>query len=116
MKAILPFLFISLVSVTTAASPLAGTSRILSTTIGRDMEQSYDVVLREKEVSVFSIKGDGRSDLDCFIFDEQKIAIVKDEDEGDVCYLTVTPKWSGHFFFVVKNRGPAPDTYSGSVQ
>lgn len=96
------------------ASPMSG-RKTIHDTLGRGMQITYDVILNKEEPTVFVVNGNGRSDLDCYIYDENDLLVAKDNDETDACVVRVNPKWAGHFSFVIKNVGDKPNTYSGSI-
>ena len=97
---------------TAEADPLGGT-KLFNDTIGRDIQQSYDIILKKEESTVFQLSGDGRSDLDCFVYDENGDLVARDVDSSDDCHLTVTPRWTGHFTFVIRNVGNRSNSYRG---
>ena len=63
----------------------------------------------EAEVAVI---GDGDTDLDLYIYDENGNLIVSDTDSTDDCYVSWTPKWSGYFKIKIKNLGYVSNCYT----
>ncbi len=55
--------------------------------------------------------GDGDTDLDLFIYDENGNLIDSDEDDTDRCVASVTPKWTGKFTVKIKNWGDVYNDY-----
>lgn len=51
------------------------------------------------------VSGDGDTDLDLYVYDENGNAIVCDDDYSDDCYVCWTPAWTGKFVIKVVNRG-----------
>ena len=71
---------------------------------GRDR---YRVTFEGGEVAAVYIKGDGDSDLDLFIFDENGNEICRDDDSTDTMLCRWTPAWTGPFVIEVRNLGAA---------
>lgn len=57
-----------------------------------------------------TVRGDGRSDLDCWVYDEDGSFVDSDVDETDYCILK-TPGIGQHRL-VVKNQGSRPNSYA----
>ena len=56
--------------------------------------------------------GDGTTDLDLYIFDENGNLITMDEEDGDECYVIWKPKWTGVFVITVLNRGASANEFA----
>ena len=67
-----------------------------------------------EEVCVLVV-GDGDTDLDLYIYDENGNLIESDTDILDTCVCTWTPKWTGEFRIEVKNLGNVYNEYTISV-
>lgn len=59
------------------------------------------------QVTFVRVNGDGDSDLDCFLYDENGNEVDRDDDETDQCRLVVQPRWTATFRLVIKNFGVA---------
>lgn len=57
------------------------------------------------------VSGDGDTDLDLYVYDENGRAIVCDDDYSDDCYVCWTPAWTGNFVVKVVNRGRVYNQY-----
>lgn len=57
------------------------------------------------------VSGDGDTDLDLFIYDENGNLICSDEDSTDECYCRWNPAWTGPFEIRVKNFGDVYNRY-----
>lgn len=57
------------------------------------------------------VSGDGDTDLDLYVYDENGNAIVCDDDYSDDCYVCWTPAWTGNFVVKIVNRGPVYNQY-----
>jgi hypothetical protein len=51
------------------------------------------------------VSGDGSSDLDLYVYDENGNLISCDEDYSDDCLVRWTPRWTGSFIIEVVNQG-----------
>lgn len=60
------------------------------------------------EVLVF---GDGDTDLDLYIYDENNNLITSDTDYTDICICRWNPIWTGYFIIKVVNRGSVYNEY-----
>lgn len=60
---------------------------------------------------VIAVRGDGDTDLDLFVYDENGNLIEKDDDATDRCIVSFTPKWTGSFTIKIKNLGNVYNSY-----
>jgi hypothetical protein len=51
------------------------------------------------------VRGDGSSDLDAYLYDQNGNLVAFDDDSTDLCLLDITPRWTGTFTLVIRNRG-----------
>jgi hypothetical protein len=65
---------------------------------------------------VIRVDGDGDSDLDAYLYDENGNLIDSDDDSTDLCILDVTPLWIGPFTLRIVNRGSVANLYSLTVR
>lgn len=72
---------------------------------------NYSVTLRGGEEATILVKGDGQSDIDCYLEDENENVVARDIDKTDSCLLTMTPKWTGTFRVEVRNMGKVSSHY-----
>lgn len=63
------------------------------------------------QVAEVAISGDGDTDLDLFIYDENGYLVCSSTLYGDTEYCSWIPKWTGQFRIVVKNYGPVYNAY-----
>lgn len=66
---------------------------------------TYTLAFKANEVAEVLVCGDGDTDLDLYILDQNGNLIAYDERYGDDCYVRFVPKWTGNFSIIVKNRG-----------
>lgn len=86
--------------------PQRGESRVRA--FGTD---SYEVNFRGGRSAEVLVTGDGDTDLDMFIFDENGNLVCSDDDRTDQCYCRWNPRWSGAFTIKVKNLGDVYNQY-----
>lgn len=79
------------------------------TVVASNGTHTYRVNFRGGEVARVLVSGDGDSDLDLYIYDENNNLICKDDDATDDMICQWTPRWTGSFQIRVRNRGVAND-------
>lgn len=80
------------------------------TVLGKETD-SYVIVFEGKEPANVTVRGDGSTDLDCYVTDSGGHEVVKDDDDTDTCLLQWTPAWTGKFKIRIVNRGSVPNEY-----
>jgi hypothetical protein len=58
-----------------------------------------------------SVIGDGDTDLDLFVYDENGNLIGSDTDSTDRCLVRLHPRWTGAFQIEVRNLGSVYNEY-----
>lgn len=71
---------------------------------GKDVN-SYKVKFWAGELAEVCVSGDGDTDLDLYVFDENGNQIGSDTDYTDECVVRWVPAWTGTFIIKVVNRG-----------
>ena len=71
----------------------------------------YEHIFYAGETAFIYIIGDGDTDLDLFVYDENGNLVDSDTDEKDTCLCTFKPKWTGKFTVKVKNLGKVYNEY-----
>jgi hypothetical protein len=71
----------------------------------------YTIRFRGSRRAVVGVRGDGDTDLDCYIYDSNNNLIVSDTDYTDSCLVRWVPAWTGPFRVRVRNRGGVYNTY-----
>lgn len=71
----------------------------------------YTMTFVGGEIARVVVSGDGDTDLDLYIYDEDGNLITKDDDYTDDCIVQWTPKWTGKFTISIKNRGTVYNEY-----
>lgn len=72
----------------------------------------YSVTLKGGDQASILVTGDGDTDLDCYLMDENDHVVARDVDKGDTCLLSMTPAWTGQFRVEVRNLGTVYNRYT----
>lgn len=72
---------------------------------------TYNIRFRGGEVARVVVIGDGDTDLDLYIYDENGNFITSDTDNTDDCVCSWTPRWTGNFRIKIKNLGNVYNRY-----
>lgn len=75
---------------------------------GSDM---YTMDFRGGELAVVTVIGDGDTDLDLYVYDNNGNLITRDQDYTDDCVVTFVPRWTGTFYIKIVNRGSVYNNY-----
>jgi hypothetical protein len=70
-----------------------------------------NVTLQGGDAALIAISGDGDSDLDLFVLDENGNQVCRSTSTGDDEYCRFTPKWTGKFTVRIKNHGRIDNRY-----
>jgi len=105
-----------------AAKPEAPVSKgrtagpgISSTCVLANSTDIFIDTFRAGEQAVVIVDGDGDTDLDTYVYDENGNLIDSDDDYTDYCILSWTPRWTGAFRIEVKNLGNIANCYTLST-
>jgi len=72
---------------------------------------SYRLTFRANQLAQVYVFGDGTTDLDLYIYDQDGNLIDYDDDWSDECMVLWVPKLTGQFTIVVKNLGRVWNRY-----
>ena len=90
-----------------------GGQRTDTRVISANTTQPYQPILfRGGEVATVVVIGDGRTDLDLYIYDEYGNLVAMDNDYSDNCVATWFPSRTGWFTVKIVNRGSVSNVYS----
>lgn len=73
---------------------------------------TYNVRLNGDELAKIAISGDGDTDLDLFVYDQNDNEVCSSTSSGDDEYCEFTPSWTGDFTVKVKNYGNVYNRYT----
>ncbi len=72
----------------------------------------YTVRCRGGESTTVIVSGDGDTDLDLYVYDENGNLITYDNDGSDDCVVSFNPRWTGPFRIKIKNLGRVYNRYN----
>ena len=72
----------------------------------------YDAKFWANEIAEVAVSGDGDTDLDLYVYDENGNLIASDTDYTDDCYVRFCPRWTGLFRIKIVNRGSVYNNYA----
>lgn len=72
----------------------------------------YDAKFWANEIAEVVVSGDGDTDLDLYVYDENGNLITSDTDYTDDCYVRFYPRWTGRFRIKIVNRGGVYNNYA----
>jgi hypothetical protein len=87
-----------------------GPARVVRRVYANSSYTDY-ILFQAGEVAEVFVSGDGDTDLDLYIYDENGNFIAKDDDYSDDCFVRFFPKWTGSFKIKVVNRGRVYNDY-----
>lgn len=71
----------------------------------------YTIKFWAHELAEILVSGDGDTDLDIYVYDENGNFITSDADYTDDCYVRFYPAWTGPFRLKIVNRGGVYNNY-----
>ena len=71
----------------------------------------WTVTLHRGETYMFIVEGDGDTDLDLYVYDDEGNRLASDTDNTDRCLCFVTARWTGSYKVKVKNYGSVYNEY-----
>ncbi|MEO0481218.1 MAG: hypothetical protein AAF196_17250 [Planctomycetota bacterium] len=89
------------------SGPISHVDRVLAQTV-----DVYRIEFRGDEFARVVVDGDGDTDLDLYIFDENGNLITSDTDLTDYCVCSWTPRWTGTFRIEIRNLGGVYNEYT----
>lgn len=72
---------------------------------------TWTIRFRGGEAAYVVVSGDGDTDLDLYVYDENGNFITSDTDYSDDCVVSFTPRWTGVFYIKIVNRGRVYNRY-----
>jgi hypothetical protein len=92
------------------AAPLSG-GGCQETSVSAHTTDIYTVTFRAGETAYVSVEGDGDTDLDLYVYDENGILIAFHDGLSDSAAVSFTPIWTGPFRIEVRNHGSVYNEY-----
>jgi hypothetical protein len=81
-------------------------------TVDAGLTDVYTMRFQGGEDATIIVSGDGDTDLDLYVYDENDNLIDYDDDGTDDCVVSFTPRWTGNFKIKVKNLGDTYNSYT----
>lgn len=72
----------------------------------------YVVAFKKGIIAQVALSGNGNTDLDLYIYDENGNEIECDNDYSDDCYVSWYPRWTGNYLIRVVNLGTYRNTFT----
>jgi hypothetical protein len=95
---------------TKSRGAVGGSKRHQDTVRARSTDQ-YRLTFRGQEPAVIAVAGDGDTDLDLYVYDENGHAICSDTDATDRMVCRWNPIWTGEFVIRIANLGNVYNRY-----
>ena len=96
----------------TSRGPVGPGARRSSTYVLANSTDVFTIRFPGDKLAEVFVSGDGDTDLDLYVYDENNNLIESDVDYTDQCYVSWTPAWTGPFKVKVVNRGNVRNYYS----
>ena len=97
-----------------SADPVGG-SIFRRFTVSANCYQTWTVRCHAGEVTRVIVRGDGDTDLDLYVYDQNGNLITSDPDYSDQCIVQFQPYVTSTFTIKIVNRGGLSNRYSLSV-
>lgn len=88
-----------------------GGSKIARSRVLANSTDVYNIRFVGDRFAEVVVVGDGDTDLDLYVYDENGNLIVSDADYTDNCYVSWNPIWTGNFKIKIVNRGGVYNRY-----
>lgn len=88
-----------------------GGPRYANSSVSAHSYTYYNQKFWADELAEILVSGDGDTDLDLYVYDENGNLIVSDTDYTDDCYVRFYPRWTGTFRIKIVNRGGVYNRY-----
>jgi hypothetical protein len=80
--------------------------------VGAHSTDVYHMTFVGREWEVLVVSGDGSTDLDLYVYDQNGNLVASDDDNSDDCMVRFVPRWTGDFTIKVVNRGRYANRYT----
>ena len=110
-KVILAVLGVLALAPVAMADPVGG-GVCRTATVWSHSSNDFNVVLIGGESTQITVRGDGDTDLDLFVYDENGNLIGSDTSYSGNASVAIRPYWTGRFTIRVVNRGGVHNNYT----
>ena len=114
MKSILFVLSILSMATSASASPVNG-KLVFHDTLAPNMREDFDIALKANSLTFIRVDGDGRSDIDCTLFDSNGHVVDFDNTNSPSCAMVFNPPAEGRYDLRVMNVGEKMTTFKGAA-
>ena len=80
-------------------------------TVAANSRDAYIITFVREKPAIILVKGDGSTDIDCVVYDNNENRVAQDLAGTDMCTLQWTPAWTGKFKLMIINRGNTDNEY-----
>lgn len=80
-------------------------------TVYANSTDRYEQKFIADQLAEIAVIGDGDTDLDIYVYDQNGNLIVMDEDYSGDCYVSWYPRWTGTYLLKIVNRGRVYNNY-----
>ena len=80
-------------------------------TVNANCTDTWTINFRGGQPAYVVVSGDGDTDLDLYVYDENGNFITSDTDSSDDCVVSFNPRWTGKFYIKIKNLGRVYNRY-----
>jgi hypothetical protein len=95
----------------TALAGAVGGPKYSSTQVLAGATDTFEVSFAAGELATVMISGDGDTDLDLYVYDENGNLVASDTGSSDTATVSWTPAWTGNFRVQVRNLGNVYNSY-----
>ncbi|CAK0775793.1 conserved exported hypothetical protein [Gammaproteobacteria bacterium] len=95
-----------------AKGRVGGPWQHIDTIPANTMTTYSNINFRGGEEAIIGVVGDGKTDIDCYVYDQGDHLITSDTDSTSVCDLKWNPIWTGPFTLKIKNAHSRASTYA----
>ena len=95
-----------------ATAGAVGGPKYRGTSVNAYDTDSYTISFHGGQTARVLLKGDGDTDVDLYIYDQNGHLVASDADGSDTCAVEFHPLWTGPFVIRVVNRGGVYNRYT----
>jgi len=68
-------------------------------------QDTYEILMKSKEIAIVYVSGDGTTNLDLYVYDENNNLVAFDDKPTDECLVKFVPERAAKFKVSIKNKG-----------
>jgi hypothetical protein len=105
-------LMVAVLTLTASVPSFAQNLHLFTGVVRARSTNVYHMTFVGREWEVLILSGDGGTDLDLYVYDENGNLVAKDDDYTDECVVRFIPRWTGDFTVKIVNRGGRANRYT----